>query len=111
MDNFYITFNLIFHPSIHCPMGSASVCVQFPLTSSLGEFLGHCRTGSGILDFRPCWCPSPFHSPSISRCFSIHSSSLAIEFHSCFFFTTDVSICTHRSTVHLLTFLGEFPGW
>src|SRR6218665_2468300 len=29
-------------------------------------------------------------SPSISQCFSIHSSP-AIGFHSCFFFTTDVS--------------------
>src|SRR6218665_4026133 len=25
--------------------------------------------GSGILGFRPCWCSSPFPSPSISRCF------------------------------------------
>src|SRR6218665_4180208 len=44
-----------------------------------------------------------FPFPSISRCFSIHSSSLAIGFHSCFFFTTDVS-APIRSTLHLLTF-------
>src|SRR6218665_3777102 len=49
------------------------------------------RTGSGILGFSPCWCPSPFLWPSIFQCFSIHSFSPAIEFHSCFFFTTDVS--------------------
>src|SRR6218665_2543883 len=29
------------HPSIHCSTGSASVGVQCPLTSSLGEFLGY----------------------------------------------------------------------
>src|SRR6218665_3431705 len=42
--------------------------------------------------------------------FSIHSSSSAIGFHSCFFFTADVS--PHiRLTLHLLTyFLDEFPG-
>src|SRR6218665_3934060 len=40
--------------------------------------------------------------PSISLCFSIHSSSPAIEFHSCFFFTTDGSAPTW-STLHLLS--------
>src|SRR6218665_1163554 len=41
--------------------------------------------GSGILGFRPCWCPSPFPSPSIISMFSIHSSSPAIGFHSSIF--------------------------
>src|SRR6218665_1229762 len=51
------------------------------------------RTGSGILGLRRCCCPSPFPTPSIHvyRCFSIHSSLPAIEFHSRFFFTTDVA--------------------
>src|SRR6218665_1842308 len=90
-------------------MGSASVGIQCPLTSSLvGEFLGYWAS-SGILGFRPCWFPSPFLSPSKSRCFFIHSSSPAIGFHSCFFFTADVS-APIRSTLHLLTFLGELPG-
>src|SRR6218665_260403 len=40
--------------------------------------------------------------------FPIHSSSPAIEFHSCFFFTTDV---LHSSVDPSLThFLGDFPG-
>ena len=35
----------------------------------------------------------PIHLPSIAQSFSIHSSSPDIEFHSYFFFTTDVSTC------------------
>ena len=66
------------------------------------------RNGSGILGFFPCWCLSPFPSPSISRCFSVHSTSLAIEFHSCFFFTTDLSPPIGRPVTYSL--LGEFPG-
>jgi len=46
-------------------------------------------------------------SPSISRCFSIHSSP-AIGFHLCFFFTTDVS-APIRSTHHLL--MVSFQAW
>src|SRR6218665_1502335 len=67
------------------------------------------RTGSGIQGFRPCWCPSPFPLPSKSRCFSIHSSSPAIEFHSCLFFTTDVSALIGRPFTCAL--LGEFQAW
>ena len=61
------------HPSIHCPIG-----VQCTLTLSLGEFPGY-------WGFRPCWCPLPFPSPSISWCFFIHSSSPTIGFHSSIF--------------------------
>src|SRR6218665_1149535 len=52
-------------------------------------------------------------SPSISRCFSIHSSSSAIGFHSCFSFTTDIHdcVCTHRSTLHLLFRLVSRLNW
>jgi len=50
-----------------------------------------------------------FPSPSKSRCFFVHYSSPAFGFHSCFFFSTDVS-APIRSTLNLLTFLGEFPG-
>ena len=49
------------------------------------------RNGSASLGFRPCRCPSPFPSPSISRCFSIHSSLLCHWISFMFFFTTDVS--------------------
>src|SRR6218665_43651 len=57
--------------------------------------------GSGVLGFRPHWCPSPFPSPSILGVF--HSLLSAIGFQSCFFFTVDVSPPI-RSTLHLLTF-------
>jgi len=84
-------------------LDSQPVDVQCPLTSSLGEFhavvLAHVSWATVLVSN----CPSPFpFSPSISRCFSIHSSP-AIEFHSCFFFTADVS-APIRSTFHLLTF-------
>src|SRR6218665_1672348 len=39
--------------------------------------------------------------------FSIPSSSLAIGFHSCFFFAADVS-APIRSTLHLFTFYASF---
>jgi len=81
-------------------MGTAHDGVQCPLTSSPGECLGYCA-GSGVLGFRPCWCPSPIFSPSISWRFPIHSSP-AIGFHLCFFFMADVS-APIRSTLHLLT--------
>src|SRR6218665_449238 len=65
-------------------------------------------TGSGILGYRQCWCPSPFPlSPSISRFFFLHSSH-AIGFHPCFFFKTDVS-APMRSTLHLL--MVSFQAW
>src|SRR6218665_1582516 len=63
--------------------------------------------GSGVLGFRLYWCPSPFPLPSILGVF--HSLLSAIGFQSCFFFTADVSPPI-RSILHLLTFLGEFPG-
>ena len=44
--------------------------------------------------------------PSMSQCFSIHSSSPAI--HSCFFFMTDVSAPIDRPFAYSL--LGEFLG-
>src|SRR6218665_2217710 len=97
---YLLTFQFL--PSIHLSMGSAPVGVQCPLTSSLGEFLGY-WAAFVILGYRPCWCLSPFPLPSISQCFSIHSSSLSIGFHSCLFFTADQS-APIRSTLHLLTF-------
>src|SRR6218665_1953020 len=94
-----------YNPSIQWSIGSAPIGVQCPLTSSLREFLGY-WAASGTLSFRPCWCPSHFPSPSMSWCFSIHSSP-AIGFHSCFSFTADIS-ASIRSTLHSL--LGEFSG-
>src|SRR6218665_302416 len=73
------------------------------------EFLGY-WAGSGILGFHPCWCPSAFPSPSISRCFSIHSFSPVIEFHSCFLFTTNVSAPINRPFTYSLS-LVRFQVW
>ena len=43
---------------LHCiSLGLQPVGVQCPPTSLLGEFPG---TGSDVLGYRPCWCPSPF---------------------------------------------------
>src|SRR6218665_2541753 len=82
------------------------VGVQCSLTSSLGEF-------SGYLGLVPVsWATARvgvYHFSSllsiwtISRRFSIHSSSPAIGFNSCFFFITDVP-APIRSTRHLLIF-------
>src|SRR6218665_3751813 len=49
-------------------------------------------TGSGILGYRPCWCQSPLflRLPYLGAFYSLFSSS-AIGFHSCFFFTSDIS--------------------
>ena len=76
--------------------------VQCALTNSLGVFPGYWDwLGYPVLPPRVGVHASPFPlSPSISRCFSIHSSH-AIGFHSCFFFTTDLS-APIRSTIHLL---------
>src|SRR6218665_1828955 len=85
------------------------VGVQCSISSSLGEFPSYW----GWL-----WCPglspvlvsialTPFPSLSILGVF--HSLLSAIGFQSCFFFTADLSPPI-RSTLHLLTFLGEFPG-
>src|SRR6218665_509405 len=83
------------------------VGVQCPISSSLGEFpvIG---IGSGILGFRPYWCPSPF--PSLSILGVLHSLLSAIGFQSCFFFTADFSPPI-RSTLHLLPFLVSFQAW
>src|SRR6218665_3829493 len=80
------------------------VGVQCPNSSSPGEFPGYwdCLWGPG-----PYWGQSPFPSLSILGVF--HSLLSAIGFQSCFFFTADVSPPI-QSTLHLLTFLGEFPG-
>src|SRR6218665_138205 len=72
---------------VQCPTPS-SLQVSFPLTG----------IGSGVLGFRPYWCPSPFPSPS--KLGVLHSLLSAIGFQSCFFFTADVSPPI-RSTLHL----------
>src|SRR6218665_3873234 len=69
----------------------------------IGEFLGY-LADSGVLGFRPCWCPSPFPSPSLSGCFSMHSSP-AIGF-----LLYGQRICTHSVDPSLTHFFGEFPG-
>src|SRR6218665_3460732 len=89
----------IIHPSINPWAQRPLVSNVQSLPHYIGEFLGYWAV-SGILGNRPCWCSLPFPSSSLSQCFSIHSSP-AIGFHSCFFFTADVS-APIRSTLHLL---------
>ena len=82
---------------------SNPVVALSPLTSTLGELLGYWAV-SGILAIARVGVHRiSLRLPYIS--FSIHSSSPAIEFHSCFFFTTDVHVSVFiRSTLNLLTF-------
>src|SRR6218665_1881581 len=85
------------------------VGVQCPISSSLGLVsFPAIEIGSGVLGFRPYWCPLPFPSPSILGVF--HSFLSAIGYQSCFFFTADVSPPI-RSTFHLLTFWMSFQAW
>ena len=104
--NFAIYVSLVssIHPSLH----GLSVGVQCPLTSSLGEFQA-IGTGSGVLGFCPCWCPSPFSFVfSISRCFPFTRLYLPLNF-------IRVSslwlMYLHPPVDPSLThFIGEFPG-
>ena len=61
-------------------MGSAPVGVQCPLTFSLGEFPDYLDWLWYTLGFRLCWCPSPFPSPSLSRCFPFTLLHLPLHF-------------------------------
>src|SRR6218665_1614110 len=88
-------------------MGSMPVGVKCTLTSSLGEFLGN-WAGSGILGYRPCWCPSPFPSPSISRCFPF--ILFTCHWISFVFLLYDPRLCTCPIDPSLTNFLGKFPG-
>src|SRR6218665_128179 len=82
------------------------VGVQCPISSSLGEFPSYIGIGSGVLGFRPYWCPSPF--PSLSILGICHSLLSAIGFQLCFFFYGRC-IATHSVDPSLTHFLGEFP--
>src|SRR6218665_3403212 len=93
------------HPSL--PI--APVGVQCPLTSSLDELPDYYRTGSGILGFRPCWCTSPFPSPStflgVFPFTLLHLPLNLIRVYSLRL------MYLHPSVGPSLThFLGEFPG-
>src|SRR6218665_2218507 len=83
-------------------IGPTALCVKCPISSLLGECPGGywnwlCYSGYHVGVHR--LFPLTFHI----SVFSIHSSSPVTAFHSCFFFTTDVSVPI-RSTLHLLTF-------
>src|SRR6218665_1836393 len=78
-------------------MGSTPEGVRCPISSSLGEFPAF-GIDSGVLGFRPYWCPLPFPSPSILGVF--HSFLSAVGFQSCFFFTADVSPPIRSISLH-----------
>src|SRR6218665_1486360 len=81
------------------------VGVQCPISSSLCEFPA-IGIGSGVLGFRPYWCPSPF--PSLSILGFFHLLLSAIGFQS--FLLYGRRIATHSVDPSLTHFLGEFPG-
>src|SRR6218665_1086020 len=94
------------------------ICIEYPwarspfvsIVPSLGEFPGYWDRlrYPGLPPALVTLVSITFPlSPSISRCFSLHCSP-AIGFHSCFFFTTDVS-APIRSTLHLL--MVSFQDW
>src|SRR6218665_3471186 len=60
-----------------------------------------------MLGFRPYWCPSPFPSPSISRCFPF---ALIGHWISIVFLLYGRRIATHSVDPSLTHLLGEFPG-
>ena len=67
---------------------------------TIGEFPG---TGSGILSYRPCWCPSPFPfyiSVFFHSLFTCHWISFV-------FLLYDRRICTHSIGPSVAD--GEFP--
>src|SRR6218665_433564 len=81
-----VHFHVSIHPLLHGL--SARRCAMSPHRGS--HSIG---TGSGIPGFRPCWCPSPFPSPFISRCFPFTLLHLPLNFIR-LFFTVAVSAPT-----------------
>src|SRR6218665_1380635 len=82
-------------------MGSASVGVQCPLTSSLGEFPGY---------WDWLWCPTPFPSPSTSGCFPFTLLHLPLDFIS-LFFTAALSGHRHHPSFCTRAWDGTGPQW
>src|SRR6218665_3352794 len=64
--------------------------------------------GSGVLGFRPYWCPSPFPSLSILGVFQ--KFALICHWISIVFLLYGRCIATHSVDPSLTHFLGEFPG-
>src|SRR6218665_412761 len=95
--------------SIHCSMSSAPIGAQCPLTSSLGEFLGY-WDWLWYPGFRPCWCPSPFPSPSISRFFLFTLLHQPLDFIR-LFFTMAVSAPHHQPSSLFHTWDWHYGNW
>src|SRR6218665_1947913 len=89
-------------------LGPQPVGFQSPFTSSLGEFHAF-GTGSGILGYCPCWCPSPFPFAFHVSVF-FHPLFLACHWISFVFLLYDRCICIHSVDPSLSHVLDEFPG-
>src|SRR6218665_2019951 len=91
-------------------LGPQPVGFQCPFTSSLGEFHAF-GTGSGILGYCPCWCPSPFPFTFHVSVFS-HPLFLACHWISfvCLLYDRCTCICIHSVDPSLSHVLDEFPG-
>src|SRR6218665_2905791 len=85
------------------------VGVQCPISSSLSEFPA-IGIGSGVLGFRPYWCPML----SIALPFTFHTwcfpFALICHWISIVFLLYGRHIATHSVDPSLTHFLGEFPG-
>src|SRR6218665_997143 len=64
--------------------------------------------GSGVLGFRPYWCP--LHFPSLSILGVFHSLFNICHWISIVFLLYGRRIATHSVDPSLTHFLGEFPG-
>src|SRR6218665_1515361 len=60
--------------------------------------------------FRPCWCPSPFPSPSISRFFLFTLLHLPLDFIR-LFFTVTVSAPHHQPSSSFQTWDWHYGNW
>src|SRR6218665_1390050 len=63
-----------------------------------------------MLGFRPCWCPSPFPSPSISRCFLFTLLHQPLDFIR-LFFTVAVSAPHHQPSSLFQTWDWHYGTW
>src|SRR6218665_2962933 len=90
-------------------LGPQPVGVQCPITSSLGEFADY-WDWLWYPGLPPVLVSIAFPFAFHISVFYIHSSSPAIGFHSCFFFTTDVSAPIRSTRPSFTHFSGEFPG-
>src|SRR6218665_3275315 len=78
------------------------------LTRRVSRLLGLALVS--CMGFRPCWCPSPFPSPSISQCFLFTLLHLPLDFIR-LFFTVAVSAPHHQPSSLFQTWDWHYGNW